>query len=56
MTGIAPSPTDMFIDWANNITNAGDEVLANQFWAQELVEPARPGTFYKPVRPQEAKS
>lgn len=40
---------DMPTMWVHNITNVGDEELVTMFWADQLLNPAAPDTYWEPV-------
>ena len=45
VSGAEPAIIDMPTMWAHSITNTGTAALATLFWADELLDPARPDTY-----------
>ena len=44
---------DMPTMWVHNITNIGDDELITLFWADQLLNPAAPDTYWEPVAANE---
>ena len=44
---------DMPTMWVHNIRNVGDDDLITLFWADQLLNPAAPDTYWEPVEPGE---
>ncbi len=42
---------DMPTLWVHNITNVGDDELVTLFWADQLLDPDAPDTYWEPVVP-----
>ena len=40
---------DMPTMWVHNITNVGEDELVTMFWADQLLNPAAPDTYWEPV-------
>lgn len=40
---------DMPTMWVHNITNVGDDELVTMFWADQLLNPSAPDTYWEPV-------
>ena len=49
LKGEERSFVDMPTMWVHNITNVGDDELITQFWADQLLNPASPDTYWEPV-------
>ena len=47
---------DMPTMWVHNITNVGDDELVTMFWADQLLNPAAPDTYWEPVEPAHEES
>ena len=44
---------DMPTMWVHNVTNVGDDELVTLFWADQLLNPAEPDTYWEPVEPNQ---
>jgi UDP-2-acetamido-2,6-beta-L-arabino-hexul-4-ose reductase len=53
VNGAEPAIIDMPTMWAHSITNTGTAELTTLFWADELLDPARPDTYPERVEPAE---
>lgn len=51
VTGEDRAFVDMPTMWVHNITNVGDDELITMFWADQLLNPAAPDTYWEPVEP-----
>lgn len=51
--GDRPTAIDMPTMWTHNITNTGDTEVVTQFWANELLDPDNPDTYWVKVDSQE---
>lgn len=49
VTGEDRAFVDMPTMWVHNITNVGDDELITMFWADQLLNPAAPDTYWEPV-------
>jgi UDP-2-acetamido-2,6-beta-L-arabino-hexul-4-ose reductase len=49
VSGAEPAIVDMPTMWAHSVTNIGTIELTTLFWADELLDPARPDTYPEPV-------
>lgn len=49
VTGDERCFVDMPTMWVHNITNVGDDELVTIFWADQLLNPASPDTYWEPV-------
>jgi len=47
---------DMPTMWVHSITNVGEDELITMFWADQLLNPAAPDTYWEPVEIEEAPS
>ena len=45
LSGAEPAFVDMPTMWVHNITNVGEEELVTAFWADQLLDPARPDQY-----------
>lgn len=49
VTGDERCFVDMPTMWVHNITNVGNDELVTMFWADQLLNPAAPDTYWEPV-------
>ena len=49
VTGGDRAFVDMPTMWVHNITNVGDDELVTMFWADQLLNPSAPDTYWEPV-------
>jgi len=53
LSGNEPAFVDMPTMWAHSITNVGDSDLITMFWADQLLNPDAPDTYWENVVPSE---
>lgn len=47
---------DMPTMWVHNITNVGQDELVTLFWADQLLDPTAPDTYWEPVEPNQGSA